>query len=244
MAIAILYRSKSAHSYHGLSICSKDNTPAAFSSSAGYKLVVESTCDVCYNSRIIKIFKSFKVEREFIVIGTEEGFVNIYQRNGQALSLISSFTCCGSILDIVQSESNSLLSLWVSCEGDCGYELHLEGTAFQSTIHQKCQTSQVLRLHRIWVYPTSVCCSCDQVAECVYLTLPTTSMRLELDIAGNISLVDQREERFIVSVGEPIMSFCAFVTENSTGSQIALVCRTKFFFQIYTDVFKYYKCLC
>ena len=240
MAIAILYRSKSFYSYHCFSISSKENTPAASSSSAGYKLVVESTCDVCYNSRIIKIFKRFKVEREFIVIGTEEGFVNIYQRNGQALSLISSFTCCGSILDIVQSESNSLLSLWVSCEGDCGYELHLEGT----TIHKKCQTSQVLRLHRIWVYPTSVCCSCDQVAECVYLTLPTTSMRLELDIAGNISLVDQREERFIVSVGEPIMSFCAFVTENSTGSQIALVCRTKFFFQIYTDVFKYYKCLC
>ena len=124
------------------------------------------------------------------------------------------------------------------------YELHLEGTVFQSTIHQKCQSSQVLRLHRIWVYPTSVCCSCDQVAECMYLTLPTTSMRLELDMTGNISLVDQREERFIVSVGEPIMSFCAFVTENSMGSQIALVCRTKFFFQIYTDVFEYYKCLC
>lgn len=213
-------------------------------SAPAYKLVVESTCDVCYNSCVIKIFKSGKGEREYIVIGTEEGFVNVYQHNGPTLSQIATFTCCGSILDIVQGESNALLSLWVSCEGDCGYELTLEGTSFQSTIHQKCQASLKLRLHRIWVYPTGVCCSCDQVAECVYLTLPSTSMRIELDLQGNMSLVDQREERFIISLAEPVRSFRAFVTEHSKGAQIALVCRTKFFFQIYTDVFKYYNCLC
>ena len=99
-------------------------------------------------------------------------------------------------------------------------------------------------MHRVWAYPTHICCSCDQIAECVHLTLPTTSMRLELDMKGNLSLVDKQEEWFTVSLGEPIESFCAFVTENNMGAQIALVCRTEFFFQIYTDVFKYYNCLC
>lgn len=219
----------------------RENTQVA---APTHKLVIESTCDVCYNSCIIRIFKSFKVDREFIVIGTEEGFVNVYHPNGLTLSPVSSFTCCGSILDIVQDESKSLLSLWISCEGDCGYELTLEETTFQSTIHQKCQSSQELRLHRVWAYPTHICCSCDQIAECVHLTLPTTSMRLELDMKGNLSLVDKQEEWFTVSLGEPIESFCAFVTENNMGAQIALVCRTEFFFQIYTDVFKYYNCLC
>lgn len=191
------------------------------------------------------LIRTFVADKEYVVVGTEEGVIEIYQLTNSTLTVVATYSCCGSILDVENDPRSSFLHLFVSCQGECGYELFLIDRKLQITTHQKNHPTSFLHSHYVWLYPTGTCCSCDGVAKCVFINLNTSSMRLELNLKGRLTLVDDKEERYAVDIREPVESICAFYTQTrSKLPYIVMVCRTKFYFQIYTDILQYYNCLC
>ena len=135
------------------------------------ELIIASRVEICLNTSIIRIFYR---QRNYAVVGTEDGLVVVYEIQKDGFLNIGSVSLAGTVMDIVQSDCpNCLLHLLVSCEGSFCYEVEVSLANHNDpvTIHKEIQKpgpcDSIDYGHIVWFYSGQcIHCSCEGIVKC------------------------------------------------------------------------------
>ena len=228
---------------------------------------MECKVDICLNCRVVRTYFN---QNDYAVIGTEDGFIYVYEMRSTEFLCIGSTQVGGAVEDIVRSScSDCLLHLLVSCEGWCCYEVEVttkgSATGFNSlskgyaTTSYSVTASEVQKVppcncytygHITWFYSQdTILCSCDGIVRCDSIAIPVAgqpntyyTFLLYLKSDHSLYLRDMRKKEFRVDVLESIVDFrIQVVTDNEGQPRIILLCRDADFFVFYMDLLRYYK---
>ena len=209
-------------------------------------------------------------QNDYAVIGTEDGFIYVYEMRSTEFICIGSTQVGGAVEDIVRAScSDCLLHLLVSCEGWCCYEVEVtaKGHAVGFNGHAKGYTTAPYSVtanevrkappcncyaygHITWFYsPDTIRCSCDGIERCDSIAVPVAEQPntyntffLYLKSDHSLYLQDMRKKEFRIDVAEPIIDFrIQVVTDNAGQARSILLCRSADFFIFYMDLLRYYK---
>lgn len=135
------------------------------------------------------------------------------------------------------------MHLFVSCEGECGYELEFISNILSSNPKKapNCKMNDYL-IHKTWVYPSFTFCSCSNIIKSISVTVAEKKMTVALMSDNSIILFDSKGEQYKVDIRDNILDLNAFsIVTYENKPEIILVCRDLFFFHIYTDILRYFK---
>lgn len=161
-------------------------------------------------------------------------------------NFIGHCTLDGAVVDIAYSScSKCMLHLYVSCEGDRGYELELRDGSFHMTSKHtpSCQMVGTLT-HKTWVYPDQLTCSCSSISKVISVCVPDQLMYVELMKDSSIYLLDSKGKKYKLDIRDDIIDLNAYhILDRTQQSRLLLICRDLSFFYVYTDILRFYRCL-
>ena len=222
-------------------------------------LVLDGKMDICLNCRVMKVFHE---QKDYAVLGTEDGVLYVYEILQNSLQLVGSISLAGSIVDISQGDGveSSLLHLFVSCEGGSGYEVELRTKSHKDTpilssreVPKHDATTELSYGHICWYYSKDHhYCNCKTIRKCVCVVIPaivrtnsSTSKSTFLFILhenGDLIMQDQQDQQYKLSIIETIVDFnVQFILDNNSMPRLILVCRNANFFSFYTDILSYFR---
>lgn len=141
--------------------------------------------------------------------------------------------------------SNQKFQLYVSCEGEHGYEMELYNNTFKSTLKQanNCTNEDYLR-HKTWIYPSLVTCSCCSIVKAVTVYVKDQFFIISLRDDDSMIFEDQEGKQYRLDIREKIIDFNAYhIVDHDQHSRVILVCRDLSYFHLYTDIWRFYQSL-
>ena len=212
----------------------------------GGELIVTSKVDICLNTQIIRIFYR---QRNYAVVGTEDGLVAVYEIQKDGFLNMGSVSLSGTVIDIAQSDCpNCLLHLLISCEGSFCYEVDVssanhneDSVTISKEIQKPTACDSIDYGHIMWLYSNQcIHCSCEGIVKCCAVNWKQYCFLLLLKEDHSLYLHSNNEE-YRIDVLDAIFDFnVQLLIDNTSMPRIILICRDSNCFTFYTDVLQYY----